>query len=230
MRMKRSDGVETRQKLLEAASNIFADRGYHDATVAAICKMAKANIAAVNYYFGSKEELYAEAWRYTFELTHEKHPHDDGVPATAPAEERLRGAVRSLMKRILDPDSRNFDIVHKEIANPTGLLHQVMTESIEPLRKNFQSLVKELLGDGATEEMVMLCEWSVHSMCLGVMFCREPKYPNSKANIKNMPKVGCPKTREVFLSMGVDALVDHVMLFSLAGIKEFRKQLAGAVS
>jgi len=220
MRMKRSDGVETRQKLLAAASVIFADRGYHDATVAAICKAARANIAAVNYYFGSKEELYAEAWRYTFDLSLAKYPHDDGVAATATAEERLRGYVGSLMKKIMDPDSRNFDIVHKEIANPTGLLEKVMRESIEPLRQRFRSVVKELLGPDAAEERITLCEWSIRSQCLGIMFCRHPK----PASSKTPAKIGCPKTRELIESMGIEALIDHVMQFSLAGIERCRAE------
>ena len=55
----REDGVQTRQRLLEIAGQIFAQRGYARTTSKEICKRAGANIAAVNYHFGGKEGLYA---------------------------------------------------------------------------------------------------------------------------------------------------------------------------
>ena len=57
---KRSDGMEKRERLLETALEVFARKGFHDATVAEICKKARANVASINYYFGGKEALYAE--------------------------------------------------------------------------------------------------------------------------------------------------------------------------
>ncbi|RLC17665.1 MAG: DUF1956 domain-containing protein, partial [Deltaproteobacteria bacterium] len=51
---KREDGKETRRRLLNAACEIFAQKGYHNAKVADICKRAGANVASVNYYFRDK--------------------------------------------------------------------------------------------------------------------------------------------------------------------------------
>ena len=61
MSAQRKDGLETRQRLLEPASEVFAQKGFRDATIAEICREAGANVAAVNYHFGSKGELYVEA-------------------------------------------------------------------------------------------------------------------------------------------------------------------------
>ena len=58
--------TSTRTRLLGAAASVFARKGYGEATVAEICDEAEANISAVNYHFGSKEELYRSAWRHAF--------------------------------------------------------------------------------------------------------------------------------------------------------------------
>lgn len=50
--------ADTRQRILDAARDLFAERGYRGTTVRDITTTAKANIAAVGYYFESKERLY----------------------------------------------------------------------------------------------------------------------------------------------------------------------------
>src|ERR1035438_4000819 len=52
--------ASTREKLIEAAGQVFAERGYHATTVREIVKRSGANIAAVNYHFGGKLGLYTE--------------------------------------------------------------------------------------------------------------------------------------------------------------------------
>src|SRR5689334_8528129 len=49
----------TRKQLLEAAGQVFAEKGYDRATGKEICERAGTNTAAVNYYFQSMEGLYA---------------------------------------------------------------------------------------------------------------------------------------------------------------------------
>ena len=48
MRKQRCDGQETRQKLLAAACEVFAAKGFRQATIAEICQKAKANSAAAS--------------------------------------------------------------------------------------------------------------------------------------------------------------------------------------
>ena len=51
---------DTKSALIEAAGELFAARGFDGTSVRAIAEHASANIAAVNYHFGSKDNLYAE--------------------------------------------------------------------------------------------------------------------------------------------------------------------------
>ena len=214
MATDRSDGLQTRGRLLDAAGAIFAAKGFHDATTAEICRVAKANIAAVNYHFGSKERLYVETWRHAFERSLAAHPPDGGVPPTAPAEERLHGQIQALLRRIMNPANLDFDIGHREMNNPTGLLAEVMRRSIDPLRRALQGVVRELLGARATDLRVRLCETSIHAQCFSPLTLdrHRRRHGNAKA-------FGPPPS-----AVDADVLAEHVFRFSLAGIREVRRE------
>jgi len=52
-----ASSADTRQRLIEAAANLFANKGFEHVTVREICKASNANVAAVNYHFGDKAGL-----------------------------------------------------------------------------------------------------------------------------------------------------------------------------
>src|SRR3954469_17924131 len=95
----------TRQSLLEAAGEVFAEVGFRAATVREICQRAGANIAAVNYHFGDKEKLYLEVLRHAQRYAAEKYPTNMGVTAAATPEEKLQAFIRSFLLRIFDEGS-----------------------------------------------------------------------------------------------------------------------------
>ena len=66
--------VTTRDRILEAAGEQFAERGFRGATVRVICEKAGVNISAVKYYFGGKEELYSEVLRFWHDYAIKKYP------------------------------------------------------------------------------------------------------------------------------------------------------------
>ncbi|NJL59272.1 MAG: TetR/AcrR family transcriptional regulator, partial [Desulfobacteraceae bacterium] len=144
MKASRKDSAKTRQNLLAAASEVFVERGYRNATVAEICKRAGANNAAVNYHFGDKETLYREAWRHSFAESMKAHPPDGGVSESAPVEERLRGRIKAILNRSADQNNKDFLILHAEMTNPTGLLREIMRAEMEPLREKMLELVREM--------------------------------------------------------------------------------------
>ncbi len=210
---QRKDAQETRQRLLSAAAEVFARRGYWETTHAEICQKARANTAAVNYHFGSKENLYVESWKYAFEKSVEAHPPEGGIAPEAPVQERLRGRILAFMQRIADPNNCEIEIMHKEMANPTGLLTQTVHEKIEQMRQGMQSIVRELLGDRASERQISLCVMSLVGQCFGPML--------HLRRARMTP--GAPRPAGPPFGFGVEELADHVMQFSLAGIQGIRR-------
>ncbi|MEW6500098.1 MAG: CerR family C-terminal domain-containing protein [Thermodesulfobacteriota bacterium] len=220
MRKQRSDGLETREQLLAAASEIFAAKGFRAATIAEICKRARVNAAAASYHFGGKAALYVASWRYAFERSLANYPPDGGVPAGAPAGERLHGRILSLMRRITDPKSLVFDIAHTEMASPTGLLTETIRQSTEPIFQGLGALIRELLGPKAAEQQIRLCLMSIRAQCFAPLLWERRR---KLAQPDRMPPGPEP------LQDDVEALADHVTRFSLAGIREMRREAEGRV-
>jgi AcrR family transcriptional regulator len=210
MKTPREDTARTCGKLLAAAAEVFAEKGFRDATIAEICLRAGANIAAVNYHFGSKEALYSEAWRHAFTQSIQAHPPDGGVAADAPPEERLRGHVTALLQRIADKNNREFWFMQREFVNPTGLLKDVMREEIRPLRQRTEKMVRELLGPQVTDKEVRFCEAGIISQCINPIMVRN-RFNKGEEQKDSPVRID-----------DIEAYARHVVTFSLAGIAAVR--------
>lgn len=204
----RVDGMETRRRILQAAGEVFAARGYRDATVAEICRRAKANSAAINYHFNDKESLYVEVWRQSATDAMRLYPFDGGIPTEAPVQERLRGFLVATLKRMTDRG--RLGMFHQlrlmEMANPTGLIDRVRWQAIQPMRVHVHRLLTELLGSGTSEPELTYCELNLLGPCLmAQMTCQH--------NVRGI---------DGGQSLDVESFADHCTEFLLAGIKAIR--------
>lgn len=207
--MTRKKSEAKKERLLAVAGEVFIEKGFRDSTVAEICSQAEANISAINYHFGSKEALYQEAWRHSFTESLKAYPMDGGVSKNAPAEERLRGQLTALIRRIADDSNKDFFIAQMEMMNPTGLLQEVMKAELIPMRQQTIALVRELLGPEATEEQVHYSEITIISMCVHPMVMQRTA---RRTRDKEMPAI----------IEDIGAFADHVVTFALAGINAIR--------
>ena len=215
MKMQRKAGMITRKNLLAAAGRVFAEKGYRDATVIEICRLANVNVAAVNYHFNDKEALYREAWRYSLMESLKVHPPDGGVGEEAPAGARLAGIVKALLHRIADENATDILIAQRELFNPTGLLEEVIREELQPLHEETESLVRELLGPHVPDMAVRFCEMSIINQCIN------PAVVGKGPGVSPGHKKGTLETSDM------DAYADHVVKFSLAGIAATRRKAEG---
>jgi AcrR family transcriptional regulator len=204
---RKTTADDTRTRLIEAGCRLFAEKGYRDTTVAAICREARANIASVNYHFGGKAKLYAAVWRHLFEESARRHPPDGGVPADAPPEARLRGRIGAMVRRVTTRGGRMAAIMDKEMANPTGLLREAVRNAIGPRREQMHALMRELLGPEASEDEVELCAMSTINQAIALW---------RRARRKT------PRFRKWMTQQGAERLADHITRFSLGGIAAVR--------
>ncbi|MGR9115990.1 MAG: CerR family C-terminal domain-containing protein [Gammaproteobacteria bacterium] len=212
MALPQTKPIKTRMRLLIAASRIFAEKGFMEATIAEICEQAETNIASVNYHFRDKETLYLEAWRYAFNNELATHPSDGGVRPDAPADQKLAGRIRSLIARIADDRSYSFAIINKEMAQPTRLLPEILEKEIEPQRRQMLALIRECLGPGASDKQMLFCHASIIGQCFHLL---KMKHLQSSGQIPfKLPALA-----------DASAFADHVVQFSLAGIQAVRRQI-----
>jgi AcrR family transcriptional regulator len=161
-------GLDTRNRLIQAAGEVFATHGFRAATVREISRRAGANIAAINYHFGNKKKLYSAVLTHTLRSAIQKYPPDLGLDENSPPEQRLHAFIRSLLFRLLDKGCPAWHgrLMAREIAEPTSALDQVVDEIIRPLYEGLALIVRELLGGNASQESIRFCVMSVMGQCL----------------------------------------------------------------
>jgi TetR/AcrR family transcriptional regulator, regulator of cefoperazone and chloramphenicol sensitivity len=215
----RKDGAATRQRILDAACVEFGEKGYHDATHAAICTRAGANIAAINYHFGSKEALYRAVWEQAFQLAEELYPLDGGVAPDAPPEDRLAALLHALIHRHSDQDRLDYfhDIRMREMFNPTGLLDDLIHHWITETQHYLQGVLHEMLGENATREDVVLCELSIIAP---ILLGTDPMKHHKMAE-RNLPPPPW-----AYISEHPEQLLEHSQTFIMAGLERIRTRIA----
>ena len=127
----------TREKILQAAKQLFEEKGYEPTSVREIATLANVNVALINYHFGSKEQLLTELIEETTIQTHLKL--SDITKSSVSPSEKLRLAVDLLVDRIFS-GKRYYQMIHRELSTPQ---RPELNERIaRPLKRNREELQK----------------------------------------------------------------------------------------
>jgi AcrR family transcriptional regulator len=201
------DQAVTRQRLLEAAGEEFAERGFRKATVRDICKRADANIAAINYHFGDKERLYAAAVHYAH-LCATRHDVVGAVAEakTLPPKQRLHAFVRTFLMGILDTGrpAWHAKLMAREIAEPTDVLTEIAQQTVRPRLAALSEIIREIVGPDVSQQVVISCARSIVGQILFYHFAR--------------PMLVRVFPNEPFDASRLDELAAHITAFSLQGL------------
>jgi AcrR family transcriptional regulator len=193
----------TRERILDAATALFAEQGFRRVTVRDICRAAGVNLAAVNYHFGDKAGLYREVVQGAIDAirgtTEQARLEGEGRPA----EERLRVFLGTFVRRLLSGGpTRVQRLVQREMTDPTGLLDRVVAEAIRPRVDYLSAIMAELLGCPVDDPRVLRCIFSVQAQAFATV-------PNPVG-----VRLGfAPTARDA------EALAAHIACFSLGGIR-----------
>ena len=217
MSLTKDNKKSTRGRVLESACVVFAEQGFHDATVQEICDRAGANIAAVNYYFRDKESLYGEAWRYASDVAREKHGAPSEVSDDIPPDEQLYRIVLSRLRCIFDDGLAGCfpKLLTRELLKPSPALEQIVLQVLRPHLRRIGDVVADLLGPGATERQIHDCTMSIIAQFAHTNFARPVREVMHRLHQTREPGHGRPTPEEI---------ARHMTDFSLAGIRRYREQ------
>src|ERR1700686_2883963 len=146
-RAKRKASELTRDKLIEAAGHVFAERGYRAATIREICSRAGANVASVNYTFGDKMGLYTEVLRHSVRAA-KTAVMNAALDTSLSAEETIRGVIRARLMSMCQESRPDWHIrlVMHEFSQPTGAMERVVDEGMRPIYDRMKKAVGQVIG------------------------------------------------------------------------------------
>lgn len=142
--------AETRQRVLDAASALFAERGFHATTVRDIARRAGVNLAAAHYHFGSKDTLYLEVMRQQFDavmrsLADRRALFTGGRPSRAALIEMLRERVAVMLEMLLGPPpGLPGTLMLREMLDPSAALTDIVRQFVRPHKEEIAALVAHL--------------------------------------------------------------------------------------
>ena len=139
---------DPRGRILSAAGQEFAEKGFEAATIRDICTLAAVNVAAVNYYFGDKHRLYIESVRHAHEERSQQVPLPEWADGT-PAVKKLRDFVGNMLQRMLGFDHPPWQVrlMLREILHPTDACRELVEDYIRP-HFTVQCSILDQLTDG----------------------------------------------------------------------------------
>ena len=194
---------DPRQRLLLAAEELFARRGFDGATVRQICDAAGMNVASVNYHFGDKERLYVETTKNAHCCSTNNAPMPE-FPATMPAAEKLRlliGHMVEHMTTTIRPSA--MQLLMRELSHPTPAAHAVVEDFIRPMAFTLRDIVRELLPQMPEKQRLMI-GFSVVGQCL---------YYRQNPAVSRMLFGD-----EAMDALKTDAIAEHIMRFTFAAL------------
>ena len=170
-------GTDARERLLEAAGRLFAERGYASVSTREVAKSAHVNLSAINYHFGSKRALYRSVIET---LVADLEPRrsalvvllSQAVEAANGDRAQLAAVARRFVQGVLgfmlgdDMPSWHMQLILREVNQPAIGFDLILEGHLNPLHDAIAQLVGAATGQDPLSASSRLLTQSVVGMCL----------------------------------------------------------------
>lgn len=200
----------TQDRIIEAAGEIFAEKGFEQATVRDICQNAGANLAAVNYHFGDKHRLYVEAVKRAHQWKMDQAELPQWPDGTS-AEQMLADFIYTFICRLKlgDRDTWQNRLMMREMVRSDGACAELVRDSIRPQFEILLGILRRLVPDDVDDEQLNLTAFSVVGQCLFYHFA-DPV-------VRKLVEPG------EYDAQSPEKLGEHIARFSLAALSRLRE-------
>lgn len=195
---------QVRERLLDAAEKLFCERGFSNTSVRDLTKTAGCNIAAVNYHFGGKDQLYKAMFQRHMSRVFAEQIQviTDVMNSEKPTLELfLRGAIKKALEPLVEQNERipMMKLVVRETLNPHMKRDVVELEAF----KEFVELARDTLVKlvpGLSSDKAILCFYSLEGLVL-------------------QPLLFYDFYADIMGAVPIEQLVEHSVQFALRGIR-----------
>jgi AcrR family transcriptional regulator len=198
-------------RLLNAAEELFCERGFEGTTVRELATAAGCNIASVNYYFGGKENLYIELWRGHLERMRETRLESIQQVVSQPEgfslEQLLSAFAHSFMGPLVDQPKahRLIKLMTREMIDerlPANMfIDEVITPTMKAMTPALLKACPNLEPSKVPLVIFSIAGQLVHLVRIHTMF-----------DNKDQAKVP---------GLDMSQAVEHIVRFSAAGIRAY---------
>jgi AcrR family transcriptional regulator len=163
---------DTRSRILETATRLFKAKGFSGVGIREIAQAADVHLAAVNYHFRNKENLWEEALRFYFRFSSvqaadlskllDEARQADSAEAIL---DILQRAMQRMLEDLRDPERESGSLLMWEMASNGQHLEMIMREYLQPSRRLLREMMRLLLP---TADQMQLDLWvtSVVGQCV----------------------------------------------------------------
>ena len=201
---RRTDGEATRERILEAAGELFAADGYAQTTAKAVADRAEVGLSLINYYFGGREGLYRavliEAHRRLGKLSELRELADSKLPATVKLRVLIYGLVRPATKR--EP-GWHINVLGKEIFAPSANFPVLFEAEVPPKLAIIKQILSDITAIPVDDPALVRCVISVLAPC-SMLLVAARGAPGPLDQVRRMPR---------------EAIINHLHTYALAGLE-----------
>ncbi|MDO8769644.1 MAG: CerR family C-terminal domain-containing protein [Burkholderiaceae bacterium] len=169
----RSDGVEARNRLLDAALALFAEKGFSKTSTREIALAAQINSASISYYFGDKAGLYKAV--FTDPRCHPSMPAEQIDDASQP----LAWSLNNLMRSFVEPLKQGhlmqqcMKLHFREMLEPTGIWQQKVDCTIKPAHNALVAALCRHLGLATPDDDIHRLALSIAGLGVMLQICTD---------------------------------------------------------
>lgn len=204
-RATRTDGEQTRQRILDVAGPLFAEHGFAETPSKAIAEQAGVDLASINYHFGSRNGLYlaalTQAHGMAFGLDSLQTLADSDLPASA----KITRMLDVLIDTAMNDQDWYARLLAREVLTPGPHL-AVMLEAVgTPKIAVAQRIVSEATGIPVGDPALLRCLFSMVAPGL-ILLAAGQGLPGPAQDVRCMPKEDVRAHMHRFALAGLEAV------------------------
>lgn len=165
-----------RERILHVACQVFARRGFDGTHIRDICNLAHVNVAALCYYFRSKEDLYAAVQAEARQRLSRPPAATLLNPDGTGPQHQLQPLIESLLAKLTADSAWIARLLAREVADDATTSPGAVGKGCHADLRLLESIIKDAVGPQGDPRTLRLAALSVLSQCV-FLSAAEPRLP-----------------------------------------------------